>query len=444
MNFESGRFVPGPLSQAAWEEAESMFPGGVNSPVRSFSAVGGQPPVFTRAKGGWIFDADKRAYLDFCQSWGALILGHSTPRVVAAVKRQASRATSFGAPSTGENELARLVLSAMPGMERVRFVSSGTEAVMSALRLARAYTGRPMILKFDGCYHGHSDGLLVHAGSGLATLSQSASDGVPRDFAVLTISVPYNNLEAVIHAFDKYADKIAAVIVEPVAANMGLVLPKPGFLEGLRTITRERGALLVFDEVITGFRLGLNGAQGYYGISPDLTTLGKIVGGGLPAAAYGGRAEIMKLISPTGPVYQAGTLSGNPLAMAAGSAQLKALFEPGFYDRLAETTANFADSLRAVIDPSRFRIASIASMFTLFCTPGLPVDFESAKQSDTALFARVFHRLLARGVYFSPAQFEACFVGAAHRSKDLARVRDAVAAATDVSATGTDSTAVDR
>ena len=408
-----------PLSQAAFQEALTLFPGGVNSPVRSFASVGGTPVVFSRGQGALLEDPDHHKYLDFVQSWGAHILGHSPPTVVRAVSRQVPRLTSVGAPTLEENHLGKLLQKAIPSLERLRFVSSGTEAVMSALRVARAWTNRPMILKFDGGYHGHADALLVSAGSGLATLNQPASAGVPEPLTSNTVSVPYNDLEAVRAAFAAHPGKIAAVIVEPYAANMGLVLPLPGFLEGLRAVTQENASLLIFDEVITGFRFHWGGVQTQVGVTPDLTTLGKIIGGGLPVGAYGGRKDLMDLVAPVGPVYQAGTLSGNPLAMAAGSAVMKQLTRPGFYEAITDKAERFFETLLHRLDPTRYHLAHKGGLATLFFAPGPITNLTQAKASDTAAYARWFHALLEQKIFVAPAQFEAMFVGAAHTPRAL-------------------------
>lgn len=421
-----------PLSHAAFQEALKLFPGGVNSPVRSFASVGGEPVVFSRGYGATLEDPDGHRYLDFVQSWGAHILGHTPPGVVRAINRQVRRLTSVGAPTLEENQLGKLVQKAIPSLERLRFVSSGTEAVMSALRVARAWTNRPMILKFDGGYHGHADALLVSAGSGLATLNQPASAGVPETLTATTISVPYNDLEAVRSAFTAHPGKIAAVIVEPIAANMGLVLPLPGFLEGLRSLTQEQGALLIYDEVITGFRLHWGGVQTQVGVTPDLTTLGKILGGGLPVGAYGGRKDLMDLVAPVGPVYQAGTLSGNPLAMAAGSAVLKQLTRPGFYEAIADKAERFFETLNHRLDPTRFTLAHKGGLGTLFFAPGPIHNLTQAKTCDTAGYARWFHALLAQNIFVAPAQFEALFIGAAHSPRSLRLAADAFLRALEV------------
>ena len=408
-------------SEQLFARAQRVIPGGVNSPVRAFKAVGGSPLFVVWGGGSHVRDADGRAYIDYLGSWGPLILGHAYPDVVQAVRDAALAGTSYGAPCPAEVELAERVVRAMPSIEKVRFVSSGTEATMSALRLARGFTGRNKILKFDGCYHGHADSLLVAAGSGVATLGIPGSPGVPPGTVADTLTAPYNDLRAVEEVVSGHGSDLAAVIVEPVAGNMGCVLPASGYLEGLRDLTRRAGALLVFDEVITGFRLGLGGAQAEYRVTPDLTCLGKIIGGGLPVGAYGGRADIMSRVAPEGPVYQAGTLSGNPLAMAAGGAALDALRQPGTYERLRALTVRLVDGLAAAAKGAgaEITINGVASMFTVFFCRGPVTDYRSAKASDTARFARFFHGMLQRGVYLPPAQFEAAFVSLAHTELDI-------------------------
>ena len=407
-------------SKKLFQEAQKYLPGGVDSPVRAFKAVGGEPLFIKSGCGSKIYDADGNEFIDYVCSWGPLILGHAHPDVVAAVCRAAEGGTSFGAPTKLETRLAKMICEAMPSIEKIRFVSSGTEATMSALRLARAFTKRDKILKFDGCYHGHSDGLLAKAGSGVATLGLPDSPGVPPGYAVNTLVASYNNLCQVEEIFDEHQD-IAAVIVEPVAANMGVVVPQTMFLEGLRAITEAQGALLIFDEVITGFRVAYGGAQELYGVKPDLTCLGKIIGGGLPVGAYGGRDEIMSMVAPSGSVYQAGTLSGNPLAMSAGIATLEALRRGGVYEelerklrRLETGIARSAEACGATVATAR-----IGSLLTIFFAPDLPADYESARRADTKRFARFFNALLERGVYWPPSQFEAAFVSLAHSEKDI-------------------------
>jgi len=408
-------------SAELFARAQNLLPGGVDSPVRAFRAVGGTPLFVARGKGSAIWDVDGNRYIDYLASWGPLIAGHAHPGVVAAIQDAATRGTSYGAPIEAELELADLVKHAFPSIDLVRFVNSGTEATMSALRLARAKTGREMILKFDGGYHGHADGLLVQAGSGPLTFGQPDSPGVPAAAAAQTLSVPYNDLPAIRAAFDAHPAQIAAVIVEPVAGNMGVVPAEPGFLEHVRTMTREHGALLIFDEVITGFRIAQGGAQERYRITADLTCLGKIVGGGLPVGAYGGRRDIMEQVSPLGPVYQAGTLSGNPLAMAAGVATLRLLTEPGVYARLETLSARLVDGLAQAAQSAGvpYTANRVGSMFTGFFCAERPVDYASAKQADTRRYARFFHALLERGVYFAPSQFEAGFMSLAHTDADI-------------------------
>ena len=408
-------------SSDLFARAQKILVGGVDSPVRAFRAVGGQPLIIDRAYGSRIVDVDGREFIDYVCSWGALILGHADPDVVSAVADQAARGTSYGMTSPLEIELGERIAAAIPSIERIRFVSSGTEAAMSAVRLARGFTRRDLILKFEGGYHGHADGFLSEAGSGLATLGIAASPGVPAEFAGLTLNVPYNDAAAVERIFGQHPGKIAAVIVEPVAANMGVVPPVPGFLESLRRITERDGALLIFDEVITGFRIAYGGAQTAFGIRPDLTILGKIIGGGLPVAAYGGRREVMDMVAPLGPVYQAGTLSGNPLAMRAGLASLAKLSAPGFYEALTRKAQRLAtglqDALREAGQPGQVNVAG--SLLTVFFTPEAVTDYASAKKSDTTLFAAFFRQMLARGIFLPPSQFEALFVSAVHTDANI-------------------------
>lgn len=412
----------------AFAEACSVIPGGVNSPVRAFRAVGGQPPFISRGAGSRLFDIDGRSYIDYVLSWGPLIAGHAHKDVVRVITEQAALGTSFGAPTELETELAREVIQAYPSMELVRMVNSGTEATMSALRLARGYTGRSRILKFAGCYHGHPDALLIRAGSGVATLSLPDSPGVPAQVAELTLTAPYNDLTAVRAAFAAYGSEIAAVIVEPVAGNMGMVLPQPGFLEGLREITHAHGALLIFDEVMTGFRISYGGAQQVFGIKPDLTTLGKVIGGGLPVGAYGGKREIMEQVAPLGPVYQAGTLSGNPLAMAAGLATLRLLRQRGAYQRLEQVGKAVTEALQEAANEVGVAVQTsvMGAMFGAFFTADKVVDYESARRSDGQLYARYFHAMLSRGVYLAPSQLEAGFVSLAHSDDDIAQTAHAM------------------
>jgi len=402
-------------SHTLYQEAQQLLPGGVNSPVRAFRGVGGEPIFIDSARGPYLFDVDGNRYLDYVQSWGPMILGHAHPSVVEAVIEASKRGFSFGAPTEAESELAKMVIESVPSIEMVRFVNSGTEATMSALRLARAYTGRHKIIKFSGCYHGHADMLLVQAGSGVATMGLPDSPGVPPEATGNTLIAPYNDIEAVEMLFDTYPAEIAAVIVEPVAANMGLVLPQPGFLEQLRSLTKAYGALLIFDEVMTGFRVALGGMQERVGITPDLTCLGKIIGGGLPVGAYGGRREIMEQVAPLGAMYQAGTLSGNPLAMAAGIATLTEMRKPGQYEELERKSQMLGNGLERVKNETgvELQFARIGAMFCLYFT-GQPVtDYASAKSSDTASFAQYFWNMLARGIYLPPSQFEACFISLA-------------------------------
>jgi glutamate-1-semialdehyde 2,1-aminomutase len=408
-------------SQKLFAEAQRYLPGGVDSPVRAFKAVGGTPPFIARGEGARVYDVDGNEFIDYVGSWGPLILGHSPPQVVTALKEAVERGISFGAPTEREITLAEMISAAMPSIEMLRFVNSGTEATMTALRLARAFTGRDKIVKFGGGYHGHGDGLLAKGGSGLATLGMPDSPGVPMSYAQNTLLVPYNNAEAVEQIFQRYPKEIAAVIVEPVAANMGVVSPQLGFLARLRQITSEFGAILIFDEVITGFRVAYGGAQALYRITPDLTCLGKIIGGGLPVGAYGGRREIMQMMAPLGPVYQAGTLSGNPLAMTAGIETLKILQPPETYKQLEMKSAALEEGItRAVAKAgTRLHISRVASLLTVFFTGNPVVDYESAKQADTALFSKFFHGLLAEGIYWPPSQFETAFVSLAHSEDDI-------------------------
>ena len=402
-------------SQALFQEAQELLPGGVNSPVRAFRAVGGSPVFISAAEGPYLYDVDGNRYLDYVQSWGPMILGHTHPKVVEAVVQASKRGFSFGAPTQAENELAGLVIDSVPSLEMVRFVNSGTEATMSALRLARAYTGRNKLIKFSGCYHGHADMLLVQAGSGVATMGLPDSPGVPPEATGNTLIAPYNDNAAVEELFRTYPQEIAAIIVEPVAANMGLVLPLPGFLEKLRELTEEYGALLIFDEVMTGFRVALGGMQEREGIAPDLTCLGKIIGGGLPVGAYGGRREIMEQVAPVGTMYQAGTLSGNPLAMAAGIATLTELRKPGQYEELERKSQLLGEGMERVLHETGLglQFARIGAMFCLYFTPEPVIDYACAKTSDTARFAQYFWYMLEHGIYLPPSQFEACFISLA-------------------------------
>ncbi len=402
-------------SHALFAEAQKLLPGGVNSPVRAFRAVGGEPVFINRASGPYLYDVDGNRYLDYVQSWGPMILGHAHPEVLQAVVQASMRGFSFGAPTQAESELAQLVIESVPSIEMVRFVNSGTEATMSALRLARAYTGRDKIIKFSGCYHGHADMLLVQAGSGVATMGLPDSPGVPHGATVNTLVAAYNDSAAVENLFRQYPREIAAIIIEPVAANMGLVPPLPGFLEKLRALADEYEALLIFDEVITGFRVALGGMQERARIMPDLTCLGKIIGGGLPVGAYGGRREIMEQVAPLGSVYQAGTLSGNPLAMAAGIATLTELRKPGQYEKLEHKGRLLGDGITRAIHEvgGEVHFVRIGAMFCLFFTAQSVIDYASARTADTARFARFFWNMLARGVYLPPSQFETCFISLA-------------------------------
>jgi len=413
-----------------YREALRYLPGGVNSPVRSFAAVGGNPLFVERAAGAMLVDADGNEYIDYVMSWGPLILGHGHPAVREALLAALERGWTYGAPTARETELARMINQAMPALEMVRLVNSGTEATMSALRLARAFTGRDRILKFEGCYHGHVDSLLIGAGSGALTLGVPTSPGVTAGVAADTLVGRYNDLELTTEMFRRWGEQIAAVIVEPVAGNMGVVAPEPGFLPGLRRLTEEYGALLVFDEVITGFRLARGGAQERFGITPDLTCLGKIIGGGLPVGAYGGRRDIMSRVAPAGPVYQAGTLSGNPLAVAAGIATLSLTAEPGFYRRLEERTAVLAAGLRALAAQNGVSVTvnQVGSLLTVFFTEGPVTGYAEARRADTARYAAFFRGLLAQGVYFPPAPFEAAFLSIRHDDELMQKTLTAAAA----------------
>ncbi len=404
-----------------YRQAEEVIPGGVNSPVRSCRAVGTNPLFITRGQGSKIFDVDGNGYIDYVGSWGPLILGHAHPEVVAAVKAAAELGTSFGIPTTMEVELAQMITELVPSMEMVRMVNSGTEATMSAIRLARGYTGRSKIIKFDGCYHGHADALLIKAGSGAATLGIPGSAGVPTDFVRHTLSLKFNDLDQVAAVLQKQGQEVAAIIIEPVAGNMGVVPPKPEFLEGLRFWCDETGALLIFDEVMTGFRVALGGAQALYGVQPDLTCLGKVIGGGLPVGAYGGRREIMSQVAPLGEVYQAGTLSGNPLAVTAGLTTLKMLSKHGVYEELEERSSYLFNEMNGLAAKHKVvaTMNRVGSMGSLFFTNQAVVDFDSALTSDTQRFARMFCAMLARGVYLAPSQFEAAFVSLAHDQEDI-------------------------
>ena len=421
-------------SEQLFSRAQRLMPGGVNSPVRSFGAVGGTPPFITEGKGARIWDADGNEYLDFVGSWGPLVLGHAHPAVVEAVQSAAADGTSFGAPTERELELAELITNAMPSIEMLRMVSSGTEAAMSAIRAARAFTNRSKIIKFNGNYHGHADGLLVKAGSGATTHGVPTSAGVPLSYAAETLVAEYNDLSSVERLLDANVNQVAAIIVEPVAGNMGVVPPADGFLEGLRQLCEDNGSLLVFDEVITGFRVGYSGAQGRYGVTPDLTCLGKIIGGGLPMGTYGGRSDVMQVVAPLGPAYQAGTLSGNPLATAAGIACLKELARPGVYETLEALGAEAEASLSRVGSATgvSLTVNRVGSMLTAFFTEQPVATWSEATSADVDLYASFFHGLLERGVYVAPSQFEAAFVSLAHTPADLAfaaeQARQAMAA----------------
>ena len=413
--------IPRQRSKRLFSEAQKFLPGGVNSPVRAFKAVGGEPLFIANARGSKMWDVDGNEYIDYVLSWGPMILGHGHPRVVEALKGAIANGTSFGAPSELEVRLARMISDAMPSMEMIRMVNSGTEATMSAIRLARAYTNREKVLKFEGCYHGHVDTLLIKAGSGITTLGIPDSPGIPQDFIKHTLTAPYNDLEAVKKIFAKEADHLACVIVEPVAANMGVIPPKDGFLEGLRQLTQQHQVVLIFDEVISGFRVSYGGAQSLYRIRPDMTCLGKVIGGGLPIGAYGGKQEIMQMVAPSGPVYQAGTLSGNPIAMTAGITTLEILSQRGIYEDLEEKSKHLFEGLvdaaqkaMMAINPTR-----IGSLLCLFFTSEKVINYATAKKSDTAAFSRFFSAMLEQGIYLPPSQFEALFLSTAHSHQDI-------------------------
>jgi glutamate-1-semialdehyde 2,1-aminomutase len=408
-------------SQRLFERAQLAIPGGVNSPVRAYRSVGGTPPFIVRGEGSHIFDADGNEYIDYIGSWGPLILGHRHPAILDALNQAMTRGTSFGAPTEEEIEIAETIREMVPSIEMVRLVNSGTEATMSALRVARGFTNRDLTVKFEGCYHGHVDSLLVKAGSGVATLGLPDSPGVPKGFSDTTITAPYNDVAAVEEIFRTHRDRIAAVIVEPVCGNMGCIPPRAGFLESLRRIAADNEALLIFDEVMTGFRVAPGGAQELYGIKPDLTTLGKVIGGGLPIAAYGGRRDVMSYVAPSGPIYQAGTLSGNPLAVSAGLAAIRWLRDhPGAYDRLDRATAGLASCA-----PGSISVNRVGSMMTWFFTDQDVTDAKSARLSDIRKFGKFFHAMLDRGIYLPPSQYEALFVSAAHSDADIARTAEA-------------------
>jgi len=410
-----------------FKEAQNYIPGGVNSPVRAFKSVGLNPVFIDRGQGSKLYDVDGNEYIDYVGSWGPLILGHRHPEVVAALQDYLEKGTSYGAPTELETVMAKLVIEAVPSLEMVRFVNSGTEATMSALRLARGYTKRNKIIKFEGCYHGHADSLLIKAGSGALTLGVPTSPGVPSNIASNTITAPFNDLATLRSIFELEGEDIAAIIIEPVAGNMGCVPPEPGYLEGLRALTKEYGALLIFDEVMTGFRVAFGGAQSLYNIDPDLTCLGKVIGGGLPVGAYGGKKQIMEHIAPAGPIYQAGTLSGNPLAMTAGITTLKVLSRPGAYEALEEKSARLVTGMSQAAEEAGLRVSTnrVGAMFTTFFTPDKVFDYDTATSSDTRKFALFFQKMLEQGVYLAPSQFEAAFMSLAHSDEDIAKTIEA-------------------
>lgn len=415
-------------SHQLFVHAQEHIPGGVNSPVRAFKGVGGDPIFFERAKGAYLFDVDGKQYIDYVASWGPAILGHAHPEVVEAVQKQAEKGLSFGAPTELEVEMADLVCDLIPSVEMVRMVNSGTEATMTAIRLARGATGRDKIVKFEGCYHGHADSLLVKAGSGALTLGVPSSPGVPKAVAQDTLTLTYNNAEQVKQVFDEMGDEIACIIVEPVAGNMNCIPPVPGFLETLREVCNQHGSVLIFDEVMTGFRVGLTGAQGHYGITPDLTTFGKVIGGGMPVGALGGKESLMRQLAPTGPVYQAGTLSGNPLAMAAGLTTLKRISQPGFYEALSEKTAKLAKGLETVAHDEGIALTTnqVGGMFGYFFTEQHPITrFNQVVNTDIERFKHFFHMMLDEGVYLAPSAFEAGFVSSAHTDEDIDQTLEA-------------------
>jgi glutamate-1-semialdehyde 2,1-aminomutase len=423
--------IPMSRNDELFARAQLSIPAGVNSPVRAFRSVGGTPRFLTRGQGPYVWDADGKRYIDYVGSWGPAILGHAHPAVVRAVQESAVHGLSFGAPTETEIVMAETLCRRLPSIELVRLVSSGTEATMSALRLARGYTGRAKIIKFEGCYHGHGDSLLVKAGSGALTFGQPSSAGVPDEIAKLTIVVPYNDLTAVAAVFAEEADGIAAIIVEPIAGNMNMIMPKKGFLEGLRALCDKHGAVLIFDEVMTGFRVHPQGVQGLTGITPDLTTLGKVIGGGMPVGAFGGKRAIMEKIAPLGPVYQAGTLSGNPVALAAGLATLAATEAPGFYEALAKSTKTFTDGMVAAAKYAGvpFSAQAVGGMFGLYFSERIPDSYDTVMATDKARFNRFFHAMLDAGIYLAPSAYEARFVSAAHRPEDIAATHRAAAAA---------------
>ena len=418
-------------SELLFEEAKKYIPGGVNSPVRAFKAVGGTPPFITSALGSKIYDVDGKEYIDYVSSWGPMIVGHRHPQVIKALQKALTKGLSYGAPTEAEIELARMIVEAVPSIEMVRMVNSGTEATMSAIRLARGYTGRDKIIKFSGCYHGHGDFLLVKAGSGATTLGIPDSKGVPDDFARNTITLPFNNLDAVRKAVKAEASKIAAIIVEPVPGNMGVVLPQEGFLRGLRDLCHETGIVLIFDEVMSGFRVAWGGAQSLYGVIPDMTCLGKVIGGGLPVGAFGGKKEIMENLAPLGPVYQAGTLSGNPLAVTAGLETLKILAQPGTYETLGKSADYLVEKAKKLAQKTgvKTHISRVGSMFTLFFASQEVIDYDTALKSDTVAFSRYFHLMLKGGIYLAPSQFEANFISLAHSQENLNKTLEVMAKA---------------
>ena len=410
-----------------YDRAKHLIPGGVNSPVRAFKSVGGQPVFVRRGEGCRMYDEDGNVFVDYVCSWGPLILGHAHPKIVEAIKRTSEDGTTFGASTALEVQLAEMIVEAVPSIEMVRLVSSGTEALMSAIRVARGYTNRPKVIKFEGCYHGHSDSLLARAGSGVATFGLPDSAGVPASLTSDTITLPYNDLAPVTQALEAIGREVACVVLEPIAGNMGVVPPQPGYLQGLRDLCDAHGVVLIFDEVISGFRVGLGGAQELYGVTPDMTTLGKIIGGGLPVGAYGGRREIMECVVPVGPVYQAGTLSGNPLAVSAGIATMEMLQEPRFYEALDLKAAKLSEGLASAAKDAGAPVVvnRVGSMMTAFFASEAVVDYASAKTSDTAQYARFFRGMLERGFYFAPSQFEAAFVSAAHGNDEIERTVEA-------------------
>jgi len=418
-------------SEEIFTAAQKLMPGGVSSPVRAFKSVGGQPIVFDRVNGAYIWDVDGNQYIDYVGTWGPAICGHAHPEVIAALHAALDNGTSFGAPCELENQLAEMVINAVPCVEMVRFVNSGTEACLAVLRLMRAFTSRDKVIKFQGCYHGHADSFLVQAGSGVATLGLPDSPGVPKSATTHTLTAPYNDLEAVKALFAQHPDAIAGVILEPVVGNSGFITPDAGFLEGLRVLTQENGALLVFDEVMTGFRIDYGGAQEKFGVTPDLTTLGKVIGGGLPVGAYGGRADIMEMVAPSGPMYQAGTLSGNPLAMTAGIKTLEQLQKPGTYEQLDKITGTLIEGLLAAAKAAGHEVCGghLSAMFGMFFTAGPVRNYDEAKKSDTAKFGKFHRGMLERGIYLAPSQFEAGFTSLAHTEDDIERT---IAAAKEV------------